>query len=213
MMQDLNVKFLKSQCVEAEDLKTNFRINFNRFYLGDYYKIRTKNYLAYNIYTTQFGPIIIASTDKGICYLHFINDQEKAIQMFRSFFPDCTYKMEEHVEHQIVLKIIDENIWPEQLNVHLKGTDFQYKIWRAVTKIAYGQLTTYSELGKHLGLNNASRAIGTAIGGNEIAYLIPCHRVIQKTGKISGFRWGDSLKYKILQTELNSELNSKITNN
>lgn len=202
MIQDLNVKFLISKCVESTDLHTNFKINFSRFYLGDYYKIKTEEYLAYNFYITRFGKIIVANTDKGICYLHFVNDEDEAYSNFRSFFPDCELKREESLEHKIALNIINENKWPEILNIHVKGTDFQYKVWRGLTKIAFGQLTTYSELGKNINMEKAARAIGSAIGSNDIAYLIPCHRVIQKTGKISGFRWGDLLKYKLLKIEL-----------
>jgi len=202
MKQDLSVKYLISRCVDATALKTNFKINFNRFYLGDYYKIKTDEYLAYNFYDTRFGRIIIANTLKGICYLHFVYDDVKAEKDFKSFFPDCSFRQELTATHTIALEIINENKWPEMLNLQVKGTDFQYKVWRGLTKIAYGQITTYSELGKNISMEKASRAIGSAIGANDIAYLIPCHRVIQKTGKLNSFRWGDPLKKRMLEKEL-----------
>ena len=202
MKQDLSIKFLISRCVEATELKTNFGINFNRFYLGDYYKIKTDEYLAYNFYVTRFGRILVANTLKGICYLHFVYDDDKAEKEFKAFFPDCAFKNESTKEHTIALDIINENKWPEMLNLQVKGTDFQYKVWRGLTKIAFGQITTYSELGNNISMEKASRAIGSAIGANEIAYLIPCHRVIQKTGKLAGFRWGDPLKKRMLEKEL-----------
>lgn len=118
------------------------------------------------------------------------------------FFPDCNWQQKESKQHQIALNIINENKWPECLNLKVKGTDFQYKVWRALTKIEIGKITTYSELAKNMGINGGSRAVGSAIGMNEIAYLIPCHRVIQKTGKLAGFRWGEGLKSKLLITEL-----------
>ena len=89
-----------------------------------------------------------------------------------------------------------------ELNLQVKGTDFQYKVWRGITKIALGNITTYSELAKNIGIASGSRAVGSAIGSNEIAYLIPCHRIIQKTGKMTGFRWGDDIKYHLLIHEL-----------
>lgn len=202
MKQDLSVKYLISRCVDATELKTNFKINFNRFYLGDYYKIKTDEYLAYNFYDTRFGRIIVANTLKGICYLHFVYDDLKAENEFKAFFPDCAFQQELTKEHTMALDIINENKWPEMLNLQVKGTDFQYKVWRGLTKIAFGQITTYSELGNNISMEKASRAIGSAIGANEIAYLIPCHRVIQKTGKLAGFRWGDPLKKRMLEKEL-----------
>ncbi|WP_230466737.1 methylated-DNA--[protein]-cysteine S-methyltransferase [Faecalibacter macacae] len=170
--------------------------------IKDYYKFRTENVISYEFYMTRFGQIIIGSTSDGICYLHFINDEILAEQNFKLYFSDCNISKQESSQHKIALQIIEHNIWPEMLNLQVKGTDFQYKIWRGLTKIQSGQITTYSELAKNLGIEGASRAVGSAIGTNEIAYLIPCHRVVQKTGKLAGFRWGEDLKVKLLQTEL-----------
>lgn len=202
MMNELTTKFLLDSCVLAEDLKTNFRINFSRFSLSDYHKIRTEEFLSYAFYTTRFGEVIIGSTAVGICYLHFVNDRVKEEKDFKAYFSDCVWKEEETKQHQIALKIINEDQWPDMLHLQVKGTDFQYKVWRGITKIALGQITTYSELAKNIGVTNGARAVGSAIGTNEIAYLIPCHRIIQKTGKLAGFRWGDDIKTKLLIDEL-----------
>ena len=202
MMNELTANFLLDCCVPAEELKTNFRINFIRFSLSDYHKIRTEEVLSYAFYPTRFGEVIIGSTSIGICYLHFVKDRKEAERNFKAYFPDCAWKEEETKQHKIALKIINEDEWPEMLNLQVKGTDFQYKVWRGITKIALGQLTTYSELAKNIGVANGSRAVGSAIGSNEIAYLIPCHRIIQKTGKMTGFRWGDGVKYNLLMNEL-----------
>ncbi|QTV05654.1 methylated-DNA--[protein]-cysteine S-methyltransferase [Faecalibacter bovis] len=205
MMQELNSKFLISRIVDSEDLKTNFKINFNQLVMKDYYKHRSENFISYQFYKTRFGRIIIGSTESGICYLHFINDEILAEQNFKSFFSDCNISKQESAQHQIALQIIEHNVWPEMLNLQVKGTDFQYKVWRGLTKIQKGQITTYSQLAKNLGIDGASRAVGSAIGSNEIAFLIPCHRVIQKTGKLAGFRWGDDLKVQLLNKELLEE--------
>lgn len=202
MLQELNSKFLISKFVDSEELITNFKISFNSLKIKDYYKFRTENVISYEFYMTRFGQIIIGSTSYGICYLHFINDEILAEQNFKLYFSDCNISKQESSQHKIALQIIEHNIWPEMLNLQVKGTDFQYKIWRGLTKIQSGQITTYSELAKNLGIEGASRAVGSAIGANEIAYLIPCHRVVQKTGKLAGFRWGEDLKVKLLQTEL-----------
>lgn len=202
MQKELTGPFLLSRCVESDDLKTNFRINFHRFRLGDYYQIKTENYIAYNFYDTSFGELLIGNTEIGVCYLHFVKDRIEAFNNFRAFFPDCRLIQEENTTHQMVLGIIIKDEWPEMLNLQVKGTDFQYKVWRGLTKIQRGTITTYSELAKNIGIEGSARAVGTAIGANEIAFLIPCHRVIQKTGKLTGFRWGDLVKIKLLQKEL-----------
>jgi len=203
MIDQLTAKFLIERCVPADELKTNFRINFSRFSLRDYHKIRTDEVLSYAFYLTRFGLVLIGSTSVGICYLHFVTDKAKAELDFKLFYPDCNLVNQENKQHQIALKIINEDEWPEMLNLQVKGTDFQYKVWRGLTKIPYGTITTYSELAKNIGIEGSARAVGSAIGANEIAYLIPCHRVIQKTGKLAGFRWGESIKEQLLKFELN----------
>lgn len=202
MLQELNPKFLISRFSTSEELKTNFSINYNAFNLKDFQKYVTEKMISYEFYTTKFGRVIIGSTELGICYLHFIKDEILAEKNIKNYFSDCNITQCEDFQHKIALNIIEHNIWPEMLNLQVRGTDFQYKIWRGLTKIQFGQITNYSELAKNLGIEGASRAVGSAIGANEIAYLIPCHRVIQKTGKLSGFRWGDELKEKFLLNEL-----------
>ena len=85
--------------------------------------------------------------------------------------------------------------------MHLAGTPFQLKVWESLLKIPMGALTTYGNLAKNSGSPDSARALGTAIGKNPIAYLIPCHRVIQKTGKLGGYRWGEIRKSAIIGWE------------
>jgi AraC family transcriptional regulator of adaptative response/methylated-DNA-[protein]-cysteine methyltransferase len=83
----------------------------------------------------------------------------------------------------------------------LKGTDFQLKVWEALLKIPMGQLSTYGDIARQIDNINASRAVGTAIGSNPVAFLIPCHRVIQSSGKIGGYMWGGTRKTAIIGWE------------
>lgn len=202
MSNDLSPQFIKAHFSEASHLKTNFRINYNRFYPKKYYKNQSEEYISFAYYTTLFGEVIIGSVSDGICYLHFVKNRIEAEQNIKHFFADCNLQEMETDQHKIALKIITQNKWPEMLKIYAKGTDFQYEVWRALTKIRYGQITTYSELAKNMGIESSSRAVGSAIGANEIAYLIPCHRVVQKTGKLLGFRWGEEIKRTILKHEL-----------
>ncbi|WP_322969624.1 methylated-DNA--[protein]-cysteine S-methyltransferase [Faecalibacter sp. LW9] len=202
MSIDLTPQFLKERFSESEDLKTNFKINYNRFQPKNYYKHYSEDYISFALYPSPYGDIIIGSVSDGICYLHFVENPKQAIENFKHFFFDCNLRDEKTDQQQIALRIVTENQWPEMVKIYAKGTDFQYEVWRALTKIKFGQITTYSELAKIMGVKSASRAVGSAIGANEIAYLIPCHRVVQKTGKLSGFRWGEALKAEILKHEL-----------
>lgn len=201
---DLTPQFLKDRFSDSDDLKTNFKINYNRFQPKNFYKHHSENYISYQIYSSPFGDVIIGSVSDGICYVHFVENIEMAKKNIKAYFSDCNLQEEETKQQKIALKIICENQWPDMLKIYAHGTDFQYEVWRALTKIKYGQITTYSELAKNMGIESSSRAVGSAIGANEIAYLIPCHRVVQKTGKLSGFRWGETLKEKLLIQELSS---------
>ena len=88
------------------------------------------------------------------------------------------------------------------LSIHLTGTEFQVKVWKILTQIPLGQLTSYGQIAQLINQPAASRAVGTAIGRNKIGYLIPCHRVVTSSGKLGGFRWGLKKKAQMLHTEL-----------
>ena len=91
----------------------------------------------------------------------------------------------------------------EPLTVLLHGTPFQIQVWEALLRIPPGAITSYQSLANHIGKPNASRAVGTASGANPISYLIPCHRVIRKSGALGGYRWGLGRKLALLSQELN----------
>jgi AraC family transcriptional regulator of adaptative response/methylated-DNA-[protein]-cysteine methyltransferase len=108
--------------------------------------------------------------------------------------------------HQQVLTIFSKD-WNDikKIKLHLKGTPFQLKVWETLLKIPTGNLTSYGEIAKNMETPNASRAVGTAIGANPIAFLIPCHRVIQTTGNFGGYRWGNTRKTAIIGWEAASK--------
>lgn len=90
----------------------------------------------------------------------------------------------------------------EKVKLHLNGTAFQLKVWKALLAIPVGQLTTYGELASKIGKPKAARAVGTAIGKNPMAYMVPCHRVVQSDGGLGGYRWGKKRKRKIIEWEI-----------
>lgn len=168
------------------------------------YKNGGKNILInYSFADTPFGKVIIASTPKGICFMAFEEDELIAKQNLFNEFPNATFHQEKDMNQQQALQIFNsDNSNPLQhIKLHLKGTSFQLKVWESLLKIPLGKLTTYGDLAKTIESPNASRAVGTAIGNNPVAYLIPCHRVIQTSGNLGGYMWGTTRKAAIIGWE------------
>lgn len=167
------------------------------------YKQGAKNLtINYSFALSPFGKILIASTAKGICSIAFTTEEESALQELRGNFPNANLHPLIVPIHQAVLEIFDPgNNHPQHLKLHLKGTPFQLQVWRALLKIPFGGLTSYGKIAVQIAQPNASRAVGTAIGSNPVAYLIPCHRVIQASGIIGGYMWGAGRKAAIIGWE------------
>jgi AraC family transcriptional regulator, regulatory protein of adaptative response / methylated-DNA-[protein]-cysteine methyltransferase len=147
--------------------------------------------INYSFAESPFGKMLVASTHKGICHLAFADEEQIALAKLQARFPNATYKPLSDLAQQNALYIFTHD-WskPDQIKLHLKGTEFQLKVWEALLKIPMGQLTTYGNIARQINLPKASRAVGTAIGDNPVAFLIPCHRVIQATGILGQYHWG-----------------------
>lgn len=158
--------------------------------------------INYSFAESPFGNLIVASTARGVCHLAFQEDEGRAFQDLMALFPNAQYKRNLDLLQQHALFLFQHD-WSKlsQVKLHLKGTEFQLKVWEALLHIPMGKLSTYGEIANHLGNPNASRAVGTAIGSNPVAFLIPCHRVIQSTGMLGGYRWGETRKTAIIGWE------------
>lgn len=158
--------------------------------------------INYSFSESPFGKVIAASTEKGICYMAFETDQHKALGDLQAKFPNASFFERKDDFQNNALSIFSKD-WSElnTIKLHLKGTDFQLKVWESLLAIPMGKLSTYGNLADKIGNPNASRAVGTAIGSNPVAFLIPCHRVIQSTGKIGGYMWGSERKQLIIGWE------------
>lgn len=158
--------------------------------------------INYSFSGSPFGNVIAASTEKGICYLAFENDIPKALGDLQAKFPNASFFEQQDDFQKNALSIFSKD-WTElnTVKLHLKGTDFQLKVWESLLTIPMGKLSTYGKLAEKIGYSKASRAVGTAIGSNPVAFLIPCHRVIQSSGKIGGYMWGTERKQLIIGWE------------
>ena len=168
------------------------------------YKNGGKNlHINFSFAESPFGNLIVASTLKGVCYMAFEDDEEKALNNLRTKFPNASFQRKLDLIQQNALFIFQHD-WSKlpEIKLHLKGTDFQLKVWETLLKIPMGQLSTYGNIAQQIGDVNASRAVGTAIGSNPVAFLIPCHRVIQSTGNFGGYMWGTTRKTAIIGWEM-----------
>ena len=159
--------------------------------------------INYSFADTPFGKIIAASTDKGVCHMAFVDEGERrAFDHLRSIFPNAKYVLSPDTKQQHALSVFDRD-WNrlEEIKLHLKGTEFQLKVWETLLKIPAGGLATYADLATKSGYNGACRAVGTAVGKNPVAFLIPCHRVIKATSEPGNYHWGEMRKNAIIAWE------------
>ncbi|MTH14891.1 methylated-DNA--[protein]-cysteine S-methyltransferase [Flavobacterium sp. LC2016-01] len=167
------------------------------------YKNGGKNLeINYSFAESPFGNIIVASTQKGVCFMAFAEEEANGFDALKDKFPNAQFSKKLDLAQQNALFIF-QNDWSKlsEIKLHLKGTDFQLKVWETLLKIPMGQLSTYGSIAQKIEKPNASRAVGTAIGSNPVAFLIPCHRVIQSSGIFGGYMWGNTRKTAIIGWE------------
>ncbi len=167
------------------------------------YKNGGKNLsINYHFAESPFGSVLVASTTKGICHMAFSDDEASALIALKAKFPNAGFQQKSDPVQESALAIFkNERNGLPAIKLHLKGTDFQLKVWESLLQIPMGKLSTYGNIATNIGNSNASRAVGTAIGSNPVAFLIPCHRVIQSTGNFGGYMWGNTRKTAIIAWE------------
>ena len=160
--------------------------------------------IRYGIHLTPFGKCLIGVTERGICHLGFVQTSEgDAIDQLVKDWKEARMVEDYRATGALVEPIFDlrfsSRIKP--LTLHLRGTNFQLKVWEALLQIPTGAVTTYEGLAQRIGQPTASRAVGTAVGHNPVAVLIPCHRVIRKLGDFGNYRYGALRKKALLARE------------
>ena len=160
--------------------------------------------IRYGIHLTPFGKCLIGLTERGICHLGFVQGSEgDAIDNLVSDWKEAKMIEDYRATAALVGPIFDLrfNTRIKPLTLHLRGTNFQLKVWEALLQIPAGSVSTYEGIASRIGNPNAVRAVGTAIGHNPIAVLIPCHRVIRKAGEFGKYRYGALRKKALLAYE------------
>ena len=182
----------KSNFVESRIMEQQYQ---NKLFVN----LQDMGVITYGYGNTPFGEALIAFSDKGVCYLGFIDDNKDAL--YAHFVQ--LWKNAEHVQNDAKAQEYLQNIFVKKKKYDLvvKGTDFQVNVWKALLNLPNGTVTTYENIAKSIGKPKAVRAVASAIGKNHIGYLIPCHRVIAKSGAMSGYRWGIERKKMFIASE------------
>jgi len=169
---------------------------------GDYKNGGESLIISYQYMRSPFGSILVANTPTGICHLEFAENEQSGLAELKNRFPNALIRQQEDEKQQSAIAFFQRD-WQhtEKIKLHLKGTDFQLKVWNALLNIPSGSLSSYGRLANEIGSPKASRAVGTAIGDNPVAFIIPCHRVIQSGGKPGGYHWGLSRKSAMIGWE------------
>ena len=158
--------------------------------------------INYSYAGSPFGNIIIASTPKGICHISFADTEAAGVIAIQTAFPNARYRQMVDLAQQNALYIFTHD-WSRlnEIKLHLKGTEFQLKVWETLLKIPVGHLSSYGQIARLLDQPTASRAVGSAVGDNPVAFLIPCHRVIQSGGEFGQYHWGSNRKAAMIGWE------------
>jgi AraC family transcriptional regulator of adaptative response/methylated-DNA-[protein]-cysteine methyltransferase len=161
--------------------------------------------MSYGFHPSPFGECLLAVTGRGICHLAFIseNERDQALAQLGRLWKRASLRQDEKATRPLVERVF-QTISGESaagLPLHLRGTNFQIKVWEALLRIPAGYIVTYSDLAVQIGMPAAARAVGNAVGHNPIPVIIPCHRVIRKAGDFGGYRWGAARKKAMLAWE------------
>lgn len=176
-------------------------INIEGMTPGEYKNGGADLNIYYECYNTRFGKVLIANTNKGICHISFIEDAVVSINALKVKFPKAVYYQQPtHLQKQ-ALNFFNTNSTKDNITLHIKGTPFQLKVWEALLHLPSGSLSSYNSIACAVENPKAVRAVGSAIGSNPIAYLIPCHRVIHSTGVLGNYHWGSARKAAIIGWE------------
>ena len=161
--------------------------------------------IAYGFHPSPFGKCLMAATERGICGLRFVNNRNEAslVEWLRQRWPKAAISERSEKTRPLVDRVFrfSPKNGPSPLYLYIKGTNFQLQVWEALLKIPLGKAVTYQDIAHHLGMPNAARAVGNAVGANPIPFLIPCHRVIRKMGEFGNYGEGPARKKALLGWE------------
>ena len=161
--------------------------------------------IRYGFHESQFGTALVMATEQGMAGLAFCDagGEAEALQDMQSRWPRANYVEDAPFTKPYAERSFNPGNWNRDtpLNIVLIGTDFEIRVWQGLLNIPLGKVTTYSDLARSIGRENAPRAVGRAVGRNPLSFVVPCHRVIGKSGSLTGYHWGLTRKRAMLGWE------------
>jgi AraC family transcriptional regulator of adaptative response/methylated-DNA-[protein]-cysteine methyltransferase len=161
--------------------------------------------ITYGFHPSPFGLALVLATERGLCGMAFADagDEKAAFADMSGRWPKATYVEDRERTGSLAQRIFDPKLWrPDRpLRVVLIGTDFEVRVWETLLSVPFGKLTTYSDVAAKVRDPKAARAVGAAVGKNPLCFVVPCHRVVGKSGELTGYHWGLTRKRAILGWE------------
>jgi len=177
---------------------------------GDYKAGGARLTMRYGFHPSPFGEAILVATDRGLAGLGFVDDGDRqaALADMTRRWPKALYVEDKAATAPLARRIFDPAQWQAEqpLRVVLIGTDFEVRVWQTLLRIPRNRATTYSDIARHIGNPAACRAVGAAVGKNPISFVVPCHRVLGRSGALTGYHWGLTRKQAILGWEAGRSL-------
>jgi AraC family transcriptional regulator of adaptative response/methylated-DNA-[protein]-cysteine methyltransferase len=161
--------------------------------------------IEYGFHDCPFGRALILITSEGLAGLAFADHgkEKSALADMTSRWPEATYVENQQATASYAKRIFESERWkPDQpLKIVFIGSDFEIRVWETILRIPFGKASSYSDIASHIGKPKAARAVGSAVGKNPISFVVPCHRVLEKSGGLGGYHWGLTRKRAILGWE------------
>ncbi len=161
--------------------------------------------LNYGYHRSPFGTALLVATDRGLAGLGFADpgEERKALDDMRRRWPGAEFREDTAATALLAQRVFEPKLWQRDcpLRVVMIGTDFEERVWQALLKVPMGRATTYSDIAARLHAPKAARAVGAAVGKNPISFVVPCHRVLGKSGDLTGYHWGLTRKRAMLGWE------------
>lgn len=218
-LQFLTVEYAKEQLQAAESVLNtalasglsgpgrlhDLFVNFTAMTPGEFKQQGAGLEIAYGFHPTPFGECLLATTERGICALRFVDDDRQVtLTALQTEWSGARFAAAPQETAVLVTQLFageKDGGGKRPFHLLLRGTNFQVQVWQALLHIPPGTMVTYQDVANLLGKPTATRAVASAIARNPVGYLIPCHRVISKAGKMHQYRWGSTRKKAILGWE------------
>ena len=142
--------------------------------------------IAYGYAKSPFGEVLVAEASHGVCYLSFADSHARALKGLEAYWPEAELSRDDGRARKLAAGIFGR----KKIDVFLKGTPFQVKVWQALLRTPEGKLSTYGRIARQVGKPRGARAVGNAVGANPVAFLVPCHRIVRGTGELGGYSGG-----------------------